>query len=611
MSDPRTRAAAGEFSELWSSVSKHYKPPGTAVSPCRTDLQSPRSRGDSRCFGFINGDSPGDTEVSQDIFWDSTSPTGLGKRNTRVVEISEIVNRIAPKNITPKEKESSLLQWIDDGIIPYTPEIQKSRVRKRSSRQSSVEDLMKLARQFDKNMQQDEEASQHLNIVNNNLCEPVKTSEAKLTDAAFSSDGKGLDCPSPSEQVEAELNALFDCSTQGVSGRLSEGSVFSQEIKDRTGNSASAENQIKELNTCSNTTNNGNDYDDDWENDDLLNDSFVLEATQNPDVHLSDSLKTTSPSKNKANTTQFTSVFKQSTNTDSSLQLSDPHSKTRCSTLQELCPKPKTTNRSTFKLAPNPHLQPKMTEEVSKPGFTVIQPKSKMSATTKPCSKSQDRKETGSQAASYLKPPFVKDVSNSSWDDGDDDDALLYQVCDRVEKISNSQPRQTSSSNYHENHNFATGRQQPLDNRDASAKRQPSHAFVRCNSLPETSCETGNYKGWNIPMKGSNNKSRMSQSFPGSRVDLATFGQCRDSSGNVQAGDSNVEGKVHTVVASAPQKSHLSTFKRNLSDSAIISNKVFVTSQKTGKCSAAEIERKKQEALARRRLRMQSSSKPS
>ncbi|KAM6915891.1 uncharacterized protein etaa1b [Xenentodon cancila] len=589
MSDPRIRAAAGEFCELWTNATKLYqRVPGEAASP---------------------------------------AGRGLGNRSTRVFEISDIANRIAPKNIQPKEKESPLLQWIDDGTIPCTPEIQKPRVRKKSSRQSSVEDLMKLARQFDQNMQQDEETLEQLNIINNNLCESVKTCETKVTSAALTSDVKD---PSPSDQVEAELHALFDCSTQTVSGKSSEGSVCSPEIKARPGTSALAEHQPTELKstdkchlaalpakqhgTCSNTINSCNDYDDDWENDDLLNDSFVLAVTQNPDVHLSDTLKTTFHSKNKPNTTQFASVFKQTTNTDSNLQLSDLHCKTSCSALQELCPKPKTTNRSTFKLARNPHFQPRMSEEVSKPNFTVIQPKSKMT-TTKTCPESQGSQETRNQAGSVLKSTSVKDISDSLWDDGDDD-ALLYQVCDTVERISNSQPRQTSSSICRENQDFAAGRQQPGDaawciNSAASAKRQPSCSFVRSNSLPATSCEKGNYKGWNIPMKGSNNKSRMSQSFPGSGVDQATFGQCRDFSGKVQDGNAHVEGKAHTVAAGTPQKPHLSAFKRNLSDSAIISNKVFVTSQKPGKCSAAEIERKKQEALARRRLRMQSASKPS
>lgn len=44
------------------------------ISLC-TDFQSPQHRGCSRYTGLANGDSPGDVEPSQDIIWDSTSPT--------------------------------------------------------------------------------------------------------------------------------------------------------------------------------------------------------------------------------------------------------------------------------------------------------------------------------------------------------------------------------------------------------------------------------------------------------------------------------------------------------------------------------------------------------
>lgn len=463
---------------------------------------------------------------------------------------------------------------------------------------------MKLARQFDENMQQDRETSEQLNTVNNNLNECVNTPKTKLT-----SNVKDLKCPSSSDQVEAELHALFDCSTQRVSGRLSQGSstsVRSQEIKHQPLTSTSAEPRQPELKSpdksgpaahpvgekgpCVLSVNNCDDFDDDWENDDLINDSFVLAMTQNPDQQHDTNPKTTLQSDTRTNTTRFTSVCRPTANTNSAHQPSNLHSKPSCSVLQELCPKPKTTNRSTFKLEPNPHFQPKTpAKEVSESSFTVIQLKSntsdQKSATTKTLSIPIPGNITKYQKGTHEAADSVKDISDSLWDDGDDD-ALLYQVCDSVERISNSQPQQASPSNCQEKQDTAVDRQRknpaplPIDmswamNAGASANRQSPCAFVRFNSLPGTSRETVNYQGWNIPMKGANDKSRMSQSLPGSSVSLGTFNQCRDSSGTFQADNTAVDLKPHTVTARAPQnsKSHHSAFKRNVSDSAAVSNK--------------------------------------
>lgn len=468
---------------------------------------------------------------------------------------------------------------------------------------------MKLAKQFDENMQQDRETSEQLNTVNNNLNECVNTSNTKLREASFPCSVKDLKCPSSSDRVEAELHALFDCSTQKVSGRLSQGSsasACSQEIKEQPVTSTSAEPRQSELKSaeksgsaahraeekgsCGFSANSCDDFDDDWENDDLLNDSFMLAMTQNSDQQHDANPKTTLQSNTKTNTTQFTSVCKPTANTNSGRQPSNLHSKPSCSALQELCPKLKTTNRSTFKLEPNPHFQPKTgAKDVSKSSFTVVQPKSKMSdqksATTKTLSTPQPNKITHDQKETCVAADSVKDISDSLWDDGDDD-ALLYQVCDSVERISNSQPQQVSPSSCQEKQDIAVDRQRkttaplPIDkawsmNAGASANRQSPCAFVRSNSLPGTSCETVNYQGWNIPMKGANNKSRMSQSLPGGRMSLGTFSQCRDSSGTFQAGNANVDTKPHTVTARTPQnsKSHHTAFKRNVSDSAVISNK--------------------------------------
>uniref|UniRef100_UPI003AAF653C uncharacterized protein etaa1b n=1 Tax=Centroberyx gerrardi TaxID=166262 RepID=UPI003AAF653C len=609
------------------------------------NLQSPKRRTYSRYLGLNNGDSPGDGEVSQDIIWDSTSPTevntGKGLRNTRVVEISDIVNRIAPKDAKPVGVESPLLQWIGDSAVPCTPETRQPRVRKKSMRQSNVEDLRKLARQFDKNMQRDNETSEQLNAINNNLTECGKTPEAKLTEAARPSNAKELKCSSTSDQVEAELHALFDCSTQRVSGRLSQGSsasTCSQEIKGRPGSAEPRQSELKSADNKSGpaahpaedkgswsiSANKCDDFDDDWENDDLLNDSFVLAMTQNSDQQLDPVPKTTLPSNTSLNTTQYPSASKPS-----ACQAPSLHLQPSCSGLQELCPKPKTTNRSTFKLEPNPHFQTKMAaaNELSKPSLNAIQPsKSQMPdqkrATTNPASSTTksapqphkitpDQVVKGAGVAADTSGRNKKSCFDSDclWDDGDDD-KLLYQVCDNVERISNSQPEQASPAYCQGNKGQRkTTAPRPI-NTDTNANRQSPCAFVRSNSLPGTSCETVNYQGWNFPMKGANSKSRMSQSLPGSRVGPGAFSQFKDSSGTFQAASANLEMQPRRVTARQPQNSHHASFKRSLSDSVAMSNKVFVTSQMTGKCSAAEIERKKQEALARRRLRMQNAPKP-
>ncbi|KAF3841818.1 hypothetical protein F7725_023769 [Dissostichus mawsoni] len=491
-----------EFTETWMSVCKlssnnnikdkktGQQIHGTPTTAMCQDLQSPKRIGFSRYPGLNNGDSPGDGEPSQDIYWDSTSPTaGPGHVNTRVVEISDIVNRIAPKDVKRNENDS-LLQWIGDSAFHCTPEMPKPSVRKRYSRQNTVHDLKKLARQFDENMQQDRETSEKLNTVNNKVNECGKTSKRKLTETSVPSNVKDPKCPSSLDQVEAELHALFDSSTQKVSGFLSQGSSTSARSQETL-----AEPRQSELNQAQ---------------------LHILLEKRDLVVLMSDQ---------KAATTKTVSI-------------------------------------------PIPD---KITK-YQKGGVDS-----------------------------------VKDISDSLWDDGDDD-ALLYQVCDTVEKISNSQPQQASTSNCQAKQDIYVDRQRktpvPID---MSRSWPPVPVLIVGR---HTSSKTVNYQGWNIPIKGSSNRSQMSQSHPGSRMSLGTFNQGRDSSGTFQAG--NVDMKPHSVPAGTSQssKSHHTAFKRDVSDSAAISSKVFVTSQMRTKCSAAEIERKKQEALARRRQRMHNTPKP-
>lgn len=425
---------------------------------------------------------------------------------------------------------------------------------------------MKLARQFDKNMQ-DRESSE--GVHNNSFSERGNTCKAKLRSADKMKD---LQCLSSSDRVEAELQALFDCSTQRVSGRLSQGSSASscsQEVKDQPAAALfersrqtrlSSEKSVPELKATALRSN--DDFDDDWENDELLSDPLLLEITHNP-PHLHDKSKRTSGTTTEREANQSCSGF-QSAKTARVRQPSAAHSKLARSTLQELCPKVKTTNRSTFKLEPNLHVQAK---DLSRP----LQPKPQISAVDSTTTKtlSQPDETTSSNADA---PGCSRGIPDSLWDDGDDD-TLLYQVCDSVERISNTQLEQASSSRKIQ-HPVGEGAQTsttpvPIDAGASSrAQRESPRKFVRSNSLPATSSEAGNYRGWDFPMRGANNKPQMSHSLPGSHMALGTFSQSRDWSGKFQTGN---EGATRACVVTA-RTSH-TAFKRNFSDSAVPSNK--------------------------------------
>lgn len=435
-------------------------------------------------------------------------------------------------------------------------------------RQNTVEDLVKLARQFDKNMQDREssEGAPHSLSLRGNAGKAKLRSADKMKDLQRSSSSDG---------VEAELQALFDRSTQGASGRLSQGSSASScsqgvkgqpaaALSERSGQTRSVPAARPEAGTSR-----SDDFEDDWENDELLNDPLLLEITHSPrPIHHKP--RTASPTSAESGAGQSCSGV-PSAKTRSAHRPSAAHAKPTRGTLQDLCPKLKTTNRSTFKLEPNLHFQ---AEDPSGPVLTPLQPKPQIPpvglATAETLRQPDDA--TASNAGA---PGCSQGVPDILWDDGDDDDddTLLYQVCDSVERIASTQRDQVSSG---------CGNQRPAGDGaqtcaaaaqieaggSSGAHRESPRTFVRSNSLPATGSEAGNYRGWDVPLRGAGKKPQVSQSLPGRHVALGASSLSRDRSGRFRTGNDGA-----TKACAATAKTSHAVFKRNFSDSAVPSNK--------------------------------------
>lgn len=147
-----------------------------------------------------------------------------------------------------------------------------------------MDDLLKLAKQFDFSMfrQAEEGEDLHqqslellpedvLDFENGVSASPLRNSEVAGTDVQ-----KG-------QQMEDDLDFLFDGPTQQVSGDLSQAppppTPF---LRETSGKPASHGLASAASTTNSKATSANVEFEDDWDNDDLLNDSLVLEMTQNP-----------------------------------------------------------------------------------------------------------------------------------------------------------------------------------------------------------------------------------------------------------------------------------------------------------------------------------------
>ncbi|NWR20064.1 ETAA1 protein, partial [Emberiza fucata] len=779
-----------------------------------------------------------DTETQQEIFWDAHSPVahrlgnGKSKQTTSrcAVEISEIVNRIAPQDEKAGCNEDSLLgTWIGEDAIPCTPIVVKGRARTKLSYlkiKNPEEELMKLAKEFDKNLVELDAVQEQEKLVHNfiqSTSEPSSNSkDEKNTKNQKSLLGEGSEadptaslkptgqstgipvaepCHSSSQksvdlEAEVALHALFDSSTQKCSGQLSQGlsdislnnsfhkikSTLEEENlpekaeETQHGNSeayqkdtlfavGSMDQTVPKTDTDTLTKKNPpslktqlvasaklagvvNDDFDDWDTDLLADDSFVMQITQNPEllsteeppqipanpfVHDFSHASRTKQRKTKAlhgkcdvKPDKTQSVWKSTQNSDLNhipVSVQSEMENGNEST------KPKSDALPLFPSRFNPHRQ-----SAGKPGnntHTISCQSSSVSTNVKPSdlTKVVNQANTGHSNQveipkkcplsfdDWNEPKFSDEIlgmfcgSDSLWDANCEDDELLYQVCDDIEKQTQSQDVkqgnekiktiQGASINSRSNadNSFPASKQglpdlllaqktnakqealslndacrhssktvhglattghvmncknvsNPLTvisgpsveckytlpkncHQDASedTAKTLSGKWYRSNSVPagETGSEVSPVNAVNIFSRKALDSSHFlynvgkipSSSF-GNKTSLVPskfkFRKINSSQGGHHVGSESsgnhsgigitlqdLEGSKNQVNVTSHRKldNKKSPFKRHLSESFAQTTSVSVVEQKNRKCSQEEIERKKQEALARRKSRTQ------
>ncbi|NWX26135.1 ETAA1 protein, partial [Notiomystis cincta] len=779
-----------------------------------------------------------DTDTQQEIFWDSHSPVahrlgnGKTKQSTRrcAVEISEIVNRIAPQDEKAACNEGSLLgTWIGEDAIPCTPVVVKGRARTTLSYlkiKNPEEELMKLAKEFDKNLVELDAGQEQEKLGHNFIqttSEPPSNSKDEINmknQKSLLDEGSETDndvslkpvgqstgipvaepCQSSSQKsvdLEAEiaLHALFDCSTQKCSGQLSQGltdislntsfhkvksALEEDNLPEKTedtqhGNSevyqkdtlfaVGSMNQILQKPDTDTLTKKNppylktqlvastklagviNDDFDDWDTDLLADDSFVMQITQNPELISAEEPPQISAnpfvhdfsdaSRKKQRKTESlhgkcdvkpdksNSVWKSAEN--SGLNYIPVSVQSEVKNGNEST-KPKSDAFPFFPSRSNPHRQ-----QAGKPGnntHTISCQSSGVSANMKPndLTKVVNQANTGhsDQVEIPKKCPLSFDNCNklkfsdeilgmffgsdSLWDANCEDDELLYQVCDDVEKQTQSQDviqgnektktvqGASINSRSHADNSFPASKQglpdlllaqktnakqealslndscrnsskivhglattghvvncknisnpqtvisgPPVEckytllkncHEDASedTTKTVSGKWYRSNSVPagETGSEVSPVNAVNIFSSKAldsphylYNAGKIPSSSSGNKTSLVPskfkFQRINNSRGGLHVGSENpgnhsgigitlqsLERSKNQVNVTSHSKldNKKSPFKRHFSESFAQTTSVSVVEQKNRKCSQEEIERKKQEALARRKSRTQ------
>ncbi|XP_074485962.1 ewing's tumor-associated antigen 1 [Sebastes fasciatus] len=615
----------------------------------RPDFKTPTRIPRSRAVGVFTVESPNnDSDFQQDIIWDATSPSPNrhGKRGKKqpagVVNISEIVSRIAPKYGRPKVAEPTLQQWIGDSAgIPCTPDVQAPKPKKKSPRPNGVDDLLKLAKQFDFNMfHQDEEevedlhqqslellSKDNLDLENgdqNDNCQPAVTAPA------------GSDVQLHLDQyMEDDLDFLFDGPTQHLSGNLSQ--VSSAQLsqvkpasKEASGkpsaSSLGPSSGVSTMNTKGTSVK--DEFDDDWENDDLLNDSLVFEMTQNPQnfiapKHCSTQKPPSQIQKSPANVAVQSTVskvekdnvrqrttFKLESNPNFSVKRIQTDTWTNLKVDYSSKTAEKDTQQNRFSsgnsvvveagsqrtrqtsntVKSDPQKAPFQRTSVAKYNTTASNTSATKTAQTFPIKPAVVSSHSEAPAVSDLLDEDLSSFFSSDpvWDDLADDD-LLCEMCEDVENqiqsAGNVSTKQTLPGGHMSNQRGSASlqpsnsKQQPANQQHLAPKKQAPTSLPCASGRPAGSSLAGGF---------------VSHIAAG----VQTWDSFRYTKANNTSGSTNSSTCVQSAPQGNPRKDQF-TFKKPNSPVSTVTSKVL------GKCSAAEIELKKQQAMERRRQRMQ------
>ncbi|XP_050994159.1 ewing's tumor-associated antigen 1 isoform X1 [Labeo rohita] len=622
-------------------------------------------------------DSPSnDPDFHQDIIWDTTSPSpirhGRGQRraaNVRAVDISDIANRIAPKNGRLEEADSSLLQWIGDSAIPCTPEVRQPKVKPMSTKQSTVEDLMRLAKQFDFNMRQDEAQEQNSHAPGSERAEEQEPPHDDQITTAHSvstvkpNDEKPVDEKGLHQEMDDDLDFLFDGPTQQLSGRLSQASdCRTQDVpeRNRVVVKASASQKGSTFTATENhgskQVNKADDFDDDWNSDGLLDDSLLLEMTQNPDLfaapQCSSTQKQTQENQNafsamankkqEAKTNVKCGTFQvqktkseQSFQQDSLIQAKPHGALPRIGNQVFPTSKALPVHQSCFNGNQNQQYQHSMQVQNSSEVSAVSSARHSNTSTIKPPHSNPPSmhqnpnsggiKQQGEDAVTArdgFSDALDEDLdsffaSDDIWDDGVEDDDLFCEACDNLEELSGN--AETSATNSQQNTTKA------LQNTCETASLQTVFAHPYPPKKPAANVSTSS-ANTSVSLYGQ--KAHAVNSGPTGRSSNVSCDATRPSGPSSngaykfkQVRSSSVVGRGTCAVPSTQQghergvlavlQSDVRTadryqFKKPYSDSFRSAPVIAKDVCNSGavRCSDAEIERKKKQAMERRRLRM-------